>query len=270
MIIDCHTHIFPEKVAPKVLEMNRKNLGLEPYGAGTAPDLLAYMGEAGVSYAAAFGVAPDGRLVRTTNDWLISQFNPRLLLFGTITPDFEDWEEEIDRIKAAGVIGIKFNPLFQTIIPDDRIMYPIYEKLTQEGMFVYYHSGMGSGGEERAQVRSTPERLRRLHDDHPKLKLICAHLGGAGMLNEVREYLVGSEVYLDTSNTPTSKALNVGTFMELIRAHGVERILYATDYPWAKQGKEYGWEYDWIRSLDLSETDKELILGGNAQRLFGL
>jgi predicted TIM-barrel fold metal-dependent hydrolase len=58
--------------------------------------------------------------------------------------------------------------------------------------------------------------------------------------------------------------------MELINKHGTDRILYATDYPWARQGPAYGWEYEWLRMLDLSENDQELILGGNAQRLFGL
>ncbi len=270
MIVDCHTHIFPEKIAPKVMEQNRRTLGLEPYGAGTTSDLIAYMDTAGVDYAVAFGVAPDGGFVSATNDWLISQANTRLLLFGTITPDFEQWESEIDRIKAAGIVGVKFNPLFQEIIPDDRSMYPIYEKLSQEEMFVFYHAGKGSGRENSAEVRSTPAGLRRLHDDHPSLKLICAHFGGSGMLDEVKAYLAGTDVYLDTSQTPTCRELDVVTIMEVINKHGTDRILYATDYPWARQGSAYGWEYEWLRMLDLCENDREMILGGNAQRLFGL
>jgi len=270
MIVDCHAHIFPEKIAPKVMEMNRRNLGLEPYGAGTTSDLITYMDTAGVDYAVAFGVAPDGGFVRSTNDWLISQANTRLLLFGTITPDFESWESEIDRIKTAGIVGVKFNPLFQDIRPEDRNMYPIYEKLTQEEMFVFYHAGKGSGLENTTEVRSTPAGLCRLHADHPNLKLICAHFGGSGMLAEVMEYLAGTDVYLDTSQTPTCRDLDVVTIVELIHKHGADRILYATDYPWARQGSTYGWEYEWLRMLDLSENDQELILGGSAQRLFGL
>ncbi len=41
MIIDCHTHIFPDKIAPKVLKMNEEELGLKPYGAGTQVGLGA-------------------------------------------------------------------------------------------------------------------------------------------------------------------------------------------------------------------------------------
>ena len=270
MIVDCHAHIFPEKIASKVLELNRQNLGLEPYGSGTTSDLIAYLDRAGIDYAIAFGVAPDGKLVRATNDWLLSQANERLLLFGTMTPDFEQWESEIDRLKAAGVIGIKFNPLFQKIVPEDPIMYPIYEKLAQEDMFVFFHSGKGCAHDDRADMRSTPAGLRRLHEDHPGLRLICAHFGGSGMLDEVLTYLAGEDLFLDTSQTPTCKELDVGTVLELINKHGSDRILYATDYPWARQGTKYGWEYEWIRTLSIPEEDKELILGGNAQRLFNL
>lgn len=252
------------------MQMNRRNLGLEPYGAGTTSDLLAYMDDADVDYAIAFGVAPDGGFVRTTNDWLISQADDRLLLFGTITPDFEEWESEIERIKAAGILGIKFNPLFQDIRPDDRIMYPIYEKLTQEGMFVFYHAGKGSGEEKGDEIRSTPAGLRRLHDDHPDLTLICAHFGGSGMFAEVMTHLAGTGVYIDTSQTPTCRDLDITSLNKLISRHGTDRMLYATDYPWARQGGEYGWEYELLNMLDLSEEDRGLILGGNAQRLFSL
>jgi predicted TIM-barrel fold metal-dependent hydrolase len=270
MIIDCHTHIFPDKIAPKVLSSNESYLGLSYYGSGTTSGLIEYMNEAGIDYAVAFGVAPEAKLVKATNDWLISQANPRLVLFGTITPDYENWESEIDRIKAAGIIGIKFNTLFQDILPDDRVMYPIYEKLKQEGMLVYFHAGKGGTQKERHQVRATPERLQRMIKDHPGLELICAHFGGYEMLEDVEQYLVGTKVYLDTSYTPSCKELDPVIVTRLIKKHGVERMLYGTDYPWARQGKENGWEYEFLNALDISEAQKELILNGNARRLFKL
>ena len=270
MMIDCHTHIFPDRIAPKVLKQNRLELCLEPYGLCTTKDLFEYMDAAGIDYAVAFGVAPEARLVKPTNDWLVAQSHRRLLLFGTVTPDYEDWESEIDRLKAAGVVGVKFNPLYQRIVPDDRIMYPMYEKLKQERMFVYFHSGKGGNQRESSQVRATPARLRRVVDDHPGLKLICAHLGGNDMLEDVLQYLVGTDVYLDTSYTPSCKVLDSVEVTNLIKRHGTDRVLYATDYPWAKQGKDHGWEYQWLLGLDLPEADKELILGQNARRLFDL
>ena len=63
------------------------------------------------------------------------------------------------------------------------------------------------------------------------------------------EHLVGLDIYLDTSQTPTSRDLDTGLVKKIIAGHGPERILYASDYPWARQGPDIGWEYDWIRGL---------------------
>src|SRR3989339_1618993 len=252
MIIDCHTHIFPEKIAPKVLKMNEEELGLKPYGTGTLAGLISHMDDAGVDCSVVLGVAPSGQLVRATNDWLFSLAGPRVILFGTVTPDYENWKAEIDRLKAGGVKGIKINSLFQDIIPDDPLMYPIYEKLAEEKMFVFFHSGKGEGAAEEVSVRSTPERLRRVHDDLPALKMIVAHLGGYGMLNDVKKYLIGQDLFFDTSYCPTLRDLDSQEVVDLIRDHGADHILYGTDYPWAKQGPSQGWEHGVIRGLPLN------------------
>lgn len=268
MIVDCHTHIFPDKIAPRVLKMNEEELALKPYGTGTFNGLISYMDEAGVEFSVVLGVAPSGQLVKVTNDWLLSLSHPRLILFGTVTPDYEHWKEEIGRIKADGIRGIKINSLFQNIIPDDPSMYPIYEKLAEEEMFVFFHSGKGEGEAEEASVRSTPERLRRVHDDLPALKMIIAHFGGYGMLDEARKYLVGQDLFLDTSYCPTVKDLDPREVVKLIRDHGADHILYGTDYPWGKQGPSQGWEHSFIRDLPLKEEEKEMILWKNALGLF--
>jgi predicted TIM-barrel fold metal-dependent hydrolase len=268
MIIDCHTHIFPDRIAPRVMEVNEKNLGLKAYGTGTKDGILSYMDEAGVDYAVVLGVAPAARLVKSTNDWLLALVHPRLIIFGTVTPDYENWQEEIHRLKVNGARGIKINSLLQDIVPDDPVMYPIYEKLIKEDMAILLHSGKGEGRNSKAPLRSTPKQLRKVHDDFPKLRMIIAHFGGYSMLNDVRQYLVGQEVYFDTSYCPTIKEMDPKEVCALIRAHGVDRMLYGTDYPWAKQGITEGWEYDFIRNLPLTPKEKEMILGENAFALF--
>ena len=50
----------------------------------------------------------------------------------------------------------------------------------------------------------------------------------------------------------------------MIKNHGVEKILFATDSPWNGQ-KEY---IERFKQLDgLSDIEKEMILGTNAQKL---
>ena len=52
----------------------------------------------------------------------------------------------------------------------------------------------------------------------------------------------------------------------IIRAHGAGRILYASDYPWSDLSSNVGL----MKSLDLTEREKELILCKNAEKiLFG-
>lgn len=57
--------------------------------------------------------------------------------------------------------------------------------------------------------------------------------------------------------------LSTEEFCRLVRAFGSERVLFGTDSPWTDQKKSV----EDIRSLPLTETEKENILGKNAQRL---
>ena len=53
---------------------------------------------------------------------------------------------------------------------------------------------------------------------------------------------------------------------KIIKKHGAEKILFGSDFPWHLPSQEI----DLINSLELSASDKELILGGNAERLLGI
>ena len=57
-----------------------------------------------------------------------------------------------------------------------------------------------------------------------------------------------------------------GLLEKIIRKHGAERILFGSDYPWHLPSQEISL----IRSLDISEEEKEMILGENAARLLGI
>jgi aminocarboxymuconate-semialdehyde decarboxylase len=52
---------------------------------------------------------------------------------------------------------------------------------------------------------------------------------------------------------------------DLIRLVGADRVLFGTDYPSPMRDKN---PTEFIRNLDLSSSDRDLILGGNAMRLF--
>ena len=94
-------------------------------------------------------------------------------------------------------------------------------------------------------------------------RLILAHMGSYEMPDEVLGKICGKPVYMDTAAVLD---LYPEKCTEIIRKHGADRILFATDSPWKAQD-EYCRLFD---NLPLSKSEKEKILCENAERiLFG-
>ena len=75
---------------------------------------------------------------------------------------------------------------------------------------------------------------------------------------------MGQPVYFDISfSTPE---LSDEQLIRIIRRHGAHKILFGTDCPWGNQ-KAY---LEHIRSLPLTEEEKEQILWQNAADLLGI
>ncbi len=86
------------------------------------------------------------------------------------------------------------------------------------------------------------------------------------MADEVLEAVAGqADIYMDTAYC-AEPWLDRGMMKEIIRKHGADKILFGSDYPWHMPSQEISL----IRSLDISEEEKEMILGGNAGRLLGI
>lgn len=221
--------------------------------------MLAHMDKAGVNWSVVQPVATKASQVRSINDWAASHTDPRIVSFGGIHPDYEDVAGEMERIVSLGLPGIKIQGNWQEVYVDDPSMYPIYEA-AQGRLIVLFHSG-----EELAPfdiMRATPKRIRQVHDDFPKLTIVAAHMGGYRMWDDVEKYLLGRDVYLDTSACFPAD-LPDERFIDLIRRHGVEKILFATDMPFGDPLDDM----PRMLSLGLSDSELELIFWRNAQRL---
>ena len=78
------------------------------------------------------------------------------------------------------------------------------------------------------------------------------------------KYLVGEDVYFDTSSTLEWLALDKAN--EMIRAHGVEKFLFASDFPmW-----DHEEELERFNRLDLNEEEREMIFHKNAEKLLNI
>jgi hypothetical protein len=258
MIIDVHTHAYPDKLLPKVRENLESLFKVKFYGDGSLKSLLEYMDKAGVNISVVCSVATRPEQVPSINDWLFSIRGERIRVFCALHPEYPDWEKELARIKEKGD-GIKLQPEFQDFYVDDEKVFPLYEELEHLELPVLFHCGEELSGTQL--VRSSPSRIARVLKQFPRLKLIAAHFGGFRLWDEVEEYLLGKEVYFDTAfffgHLPPER------IKYLILKHPEDKILFGTDFPLQDPRNDI----NFLESLDISERLKRRILGENARGL---
>ncbi|MBQ7305413.1 MAG: amidohydrolase family protein, partial [Clostridia bacterium] len=111
---------------------------------------------------------------------------------------------------------------------------------------------------------STPERMARALDHVPRLKAICAHLGGWSVWSDAWKMLAGREnVYVDTCSS--LYALTPEEAVKIIHRYGADKVLFGTDYPMWDTAEELAR----FMALPLTEDEREKILHKNFERLMG-
>ena len=168
-----------------------------------------------------------------------------------------DAEEEFERIISLGLNGIKLHPDFQGYKADDPRMDKIYS-LIENRLPVLIHCG------DEKMDNSSPKRIANVLNRFPGLTIIVAHLGGYKKWQESMEYLVGRNLYMDTSNA--IRYMDTAFAVKLIKKHGTDRIVFGTDYPSVYHDDEL----KVFNKLDLSENEKDDILYNNAAGILGL
>lgn len=280
MIIDFHTHTFPDAIAAAAVEKLQAASHTKPFSDGTVSGLRASMAAAGIDASVVLPVATSPKQVPHINDNAIRvnalSNETGVYSFGGMHPDFPDWEQEMERLCAAGVRGVKVHPPYQGVDFDDVRFVRILKKASELGMLVMTHAGLDVGLPGAEQ--SVPEKLLRAREKAPDTTLILAHMGGWRCWDAVERLLPGAGVYLDTSfalgqMTPNGDGhyksaqelalLSEEQFLRLVSLFGANHILFGTDSPWGDQSESL----QAIRALPLPDADKRTILGGNAEKL---
>lgn len=262
-IVDFHTHVFPDYLAARALEKLSSRSGNPAYTDGTCSGLKRSMAKYGISRSVTVPIATKPEQTPTINSFAIQQLSdPALIPFGTLHPHYADFRTEIHRLKEAGVKGIKLHPDYQEFFVDDESMFPIYEALQEQGLIVLFHTGVDIG--LSPPYHAPPNRIAKVLDRFPGLTLVAAHFGGFQMWDEVERHLIGRNLYLETSFTVGW--LTSLKIVELARRHGVSKILFGTDSPWADQGIEL----ERFNALPFTPDERTAILSTNAHRLLGL
>lgn len=259
MIVDFHAHVWPDAVAERAL--SGAGLDLDRYGDGTVGGLTAAMTQAGVDRAVCLGVANSADRVEAANRFAGSLDRSRLVGFGSAHPGVAP-EELVASLRRHGLRGVKVHPLFQSYGLDDPGLLKVLDALRGEFAAVV-HVGAGKQAES---ARCTPPMFAALARQLPGLDLVACHFGGYRLLDEAQQHVVGLPVHLDTSWPPSLAGLDPAEVRELLRRHGVERVVFASDWPMADPAAEVAA----VRALGLDDDETEAVLGGNATRLLGL
>jgi len=256
-VIDFHAHAFPEKIAVRAVEHLEDYYQVLVPNAGDISQLLRHARDGAVEHLVLSSAATKPEVVKVNNDWVASivSLNPDLITgFGSIHAGTPDFVSELGRMGELGLKGIKIHPDFQGFDIDDPRMWPIYEEIGDR-FIVLFHVG------DIVSQASSPRKLAKVLDEFPKMRIIAAHLGGWSRWDEAKECLLKRDIYIDTSST--FWCLPKEEIVGLIRYHGLDRVLFGTDYPMVSHKQEI----KNIMSLPLTETEKEKIFYENAKGL---
>ncbi len=265
MIIDFHTHSFPDSLAPRAMDALKKNCEanpkIKPHTDGTASDAQRALTSAGVTMAVVCNIATNPRQESKVNDYAISLLNnPFFHPLGSVHPDSENIESELDRLTKAEIKGIKLHPDYVGIELSDLRFDKIFDSLDKRGMFVVVHAGYDPISPEKQHA--TPDMFRRVIDKYPDLKLIAAHTGGYGRAADVYKYLVGTNIYLDTSLS-SLRDDEREILYRILSDHDENRLLFGTDTPWTEASEEVAF----IKNAPICDSKREKIFYKNALAL---
>ncbi len=282
MIIDFHTHSFPEELAERAVSKLAQSARAKNYLNGTLGALRNSMKEAGVDYSVLLPVVTKPTQQHEINR-LALELNSHtketgLISFGGIHPDNEDYRQIIRHCAGNGIKGIKLHPIFQQTYLDDIRYLRIIECACENDLVILVHAGYDISYPARAYASAS--HIASVLDQIKPQKFVLAHMGGWLCWEETEQYIIGKDVWLDTSfsllpiapapgtrrNPKENPPLSTNRFLRMVRRHGANRILFGTDSPWSAQG-------DYIHTLQnsgLTAEELSAILGDNGAALLHL
>jgi len=261
-VLDAHCHIYPDKIAQKASDATGNFYGMPSKMDGTVGTLLEEGKKAGISHFLVQSVATTPHQVSSINRFIsesVEKSNGLMTGFGTMHPESEDPEGDINELISLGLKGIKLHPDIQGFKIDDFRMLKIYELCEKNNLPVLMHCG------DDRYDNSNPNRLKPILDIYTDLTVIGAHFGGYSVWDDAAENLSGyKNFYVDTSSTLFK--VDVRRARELIDIFGVEKTLFGTDYPlWTVSE-----ELERFLKINLTESELRKILWENAAGLLRL
>ena len=230
-----------------------------PCSDGTVSGLIRKMDDFGVDVSVIQPIVTKPKQTENLNKWAKSAECDRIVAFGGIHPETDDYKRDIDFVTSLGIKGLKFHVEYQGFVLDDPKMLKIYDYAFEKGLIILHHAGFDPAFEP--PFRSSPEKFRNVVRQLGGGVMIAAHLGGHAQWDEVLDKLLGENIYLDTSMG--QKYYSPEQFISIVKGHGADKILFGSDSPWSHADEDI----ELIKKSALTEEEKRMILGENARRL---
>lgn len=276
MIVDAHTHLFPDEVRKKRPFFCRRDEGFRIiYGNERAriaslEDLLGTMDRDGVEQSVICGFPwKDPGLCREGNDYLLHcwrQHPARLIPFACIPLRFPRLaEKELERCLPLGIHGIGELAFYQQEISprDIRRLSAILQPLCGRGIPLLLHANEPVGHDYPGKSRQDLRPIYQLLLARPDMNIILAHWGGGFFFYELMPEVAraAQKVYYDTAASPF--LYHPVIYNIALKIVGPERILFGSDYPLVAPNRYF----DELNRTRIPSRAQALIKGRNARRL---
>ena len=231
-------------------------------GDGTVNSLLALGEKVGIDRFVVQSVATTPHQVKSINEFIskeVSLFPDKLIGLGTMHPESDDLKGDLAHIKQLGLHGVKLHADIQKFRIDDPLCFKIYELCEKENLPILMHTG------DHRFDYSNPDRLIPVLNTFKNLTVIGAHLGGWSVWDEAVEKLSDyKNFYVDSSSSLYELPIDRAT--EIIRAYGVDKVLFGSDFPVFSPDIEL----ERFMALPLTDDEKRMILSENVLNLYGI
>src|SRR2546423_7557898 len=251
-------------------------------------------------------VAEQVAIARESNDFLadVVKANPKRFAAFACLPAAapEQAADELDRrVRQQGFKGTLINGHTRGRYLDDKFFWPILERAEALNVPIYLHptvpskpvvdvlygglsptvsavfAAAGWGWHIETGIHLIRMILGRVFDRYPKLQVVIGHLGegvpfmlprlNKNLPSEMTKLARPLGAYLRENVHYTFGGFNFpATFLDLLLEVGVGRIMFSVDYPYGSMAEAH----EFLQHLPVSETDRERIAHGNAEKLLSL
>lgn len=263
MIVDFHTHAFPDRIADRAMAaLSAEVPGIAYYLDGRVSSLLDSMDRAGVDVSVVASIATRPEQVGPILDWSMSIASERLVPFASVHPKDPDAVDWVRRIAQAGLKGVKMHPYYQDFDLDADDMRGIWEAVAEQDLLLLMHTGYDIAFER--VDKAGPGRIVNVLEQVPGLRLVTTHLGAWEQWDAVQTKLIGKKIPMDISYT--RNFLGQERMREMIVRHPEDMVLFGTDSPWEDQAEAIRK----VRQFNLNDDRMGRLLGNNAACLLNL